>query len=89
MAFVLERDSDARQELVRNVRDVYRLRSQYIDHRVSVSEEAELEAFWYDARRMFLAAISNVGRFDTRMKFVEAIERLKFGGARSEAAGEA
>jgi hypothetical protein len=57
------------QEIVRNVRDIYHMRSQYIHHQISVSEEASIEKFFPTARAALDAALANVGRFATARDF--------------------
>lgn len=81
MAFLIEKDVTKRQDVVRNLRMIYGLRSQYIHHRVSVTEEKELEVFWINAWKTLLTAADNLDRFESHQKFIEGIEKIKFGGA--------
>jgi hypothetical protein len=80
MAFLLEKDPSQRQDIVRNVRDIYQARSRYIHHRISVSEEAAMEKFVVRARAAFEAALANARQVKTGLEFIEAIDRVKFGG---------
>ena len=50
MAFMLFQDSGARRDIVRNIKEIYHLRSQYIHHRVAAAEEQLLESFIENAR---------------------------------------
>jgi hypothetical protein len=50
MAFFLTSDSDRRANIAANVRPVYGMRSQYIHHRISVTEVSALNIFTTNAR---------------------------------------
>jgi hypothetical protein len=80
LAFLLHRDAGARQETVQNVREIYSMRSQYIHHRISVSQEGALETFFPTAARALLAATANMNQFATARDFIDAIDQVKFGG---------
>jgi len=80
LAFALERDATRRQEIVQNVREIYQMRSRYIHHRASVVEEEAVEKFIASARALFDGAMANASKFKTAREFVEAIDRVKFGG---------
>lgn len=80
IAFLIGLNPDERLEIVRNVRSIYAMRSKYIHHRVSVTDEAEIANFILTARVFFGAAITNSRNFKSKRDFIEAIERRKFGG---------
>ena len=80
LAFALEKDAGRRQEIVRNIREVYQMRSQYIHHRASVVEEEAILKFIVHARAIFDGAMASASKFKTVREFVDEIDRVKFGG---------
>jgi hypothetical protein len=79
-AFLLMRDHQARMEVVRNVKDAYHLRSQYIHHRVQGADEKLLEVFIRNAHFVLDRALRHVDKFQNKLDFLSAIDRIKFGG---------
>lgn len=79
MAFLIEKSGAGRRQVVRNLKSVYKIRSQYIHHRISVSEEQDLEVFWSNLFKVILAVIDNLGHFGSRADFVNAVDDIKFG----------
>jgi hypothetical protein len=80
MAFLLAKEPDRRIEIVNNVRETYNMRSQYIHHRISKMEETELNMFIVNAHATFFTALKNMSHSSTTTEFIDAIDRLKFGG---------
>lgn len=60
MAFLLSKDPATRMKIVELVREAYRMRSQYIHHRISISEENELQSFAVYARASISIALKNM-----------------------------
>ena len=83
MAFLIRKSSQARRDIVHNIRAVYKLRSRYIHHRVNVSEEHELEAFTLNAWQVLHVALSGTNSCPTREAFIDAIDQIKFGDDQS------
>lgn len=83
MAFLLKKEPEARREIVRNVKDMYKLRSGYVHHGVSVEQENELDMFWLNAWTALLTAVGDVARFSRRVDFIDKIDDIKFGGGTS------
>jgi hypothetical protein len=65
---------------LRNVREVYGIRSRYIHHQKSVSEESAFEQFFQFANACLFTALANMRSFSTALNFISAIDRVKFGG---------
>lgn len=64
-----------------NVRAVYKIRSQYIHHRISSIEEATLDIFTANAHaEVFFATLKDIENFKTPQDFINAIDRVNFGG---------
>jgi len=80
LAFLLHKDPNERQEIVRNVRDIYGIRSRYIHHQKSVPDESAVEKFFPIARSALFTALASTPNFSTAFDFVNAIDRVKFGG---------
>jgi hypothetical protein len=80
LAFLLHKNPVERQDVVRNVREIYGIRFRYIHHQKSVSEENALEKFFPIAKAALFAALANTQQFATSLEFIDAIERVKFGG---------
>jgi arginine/ornithine N-succinyltransferase beta subunit len=80
MAFLIEREAEARQKVVQNVRAAYGMRSKYIHHRITVLEEESLELFVANARKVLYISLMSADHFNLQADFVAAIDRIKFGG---------
>ena len=80
MAFLLVDGPAERQKVARNVRDTYHLRSQYIHHRIALTDQKELETFILNAHFTLVAALRAIGSFATKSDFLDRIDHIKFGG---------
>ena len=80
IAFLLTKDAARRVEIVGNVRSVYGMRSQYIHHRISRIEGDALATFIMNAHAALYTALMKMDRFKTPEAFIDAIDRVKFGG---------
>jgi hypothetical protein len=80
LAFLLHQDPIERQNTVRILREAYNLRSRYVHHQKSIAEENALEGFFPVATSALFSALANVGNFATALDFINAIDRVKFGG---------
>jgi hypothetical protein len=89
VAFLLFKQAESRWDTVRNLRRVYDMRSKYIHHRVSLSDERQLETFLRNANLTLSLALKYSSRFTTRADFISAIDQIKFGGPPRKAADEA
>jgi hypothetical protein len=56
------------------------MRSQYIHHRITKIEEDALAVFITNAHAALYTALMNMDKFNTPEAFIEAIDRVKFGG---------
>lgn len=80
LAFMLHNDSAQRQATVRALRDAYQLRSRYVHHQQSIEDEEALQAFFPIATSALFSALANAANFQTPTEFIDAIDRIKFGG---------
>jgi hypothetical protein len=82
MAMITYQASDKRKSLIKNVRDVYGVRSAFIHHGQSVSsDEIEImKEFMLNAWTFLCRVILNSNRFLTKEELIDAVERAKLGG---------
>ncbi|MDP9732131.1 UNVERIFIED_ORG: hypothetical protein QE446_003909 [Rhizobium sp. SORGH_AS260] len=80
VAFLTTSVPDKRQAIVENFRRTYKMRSQYIHHRLTTTDVEELDSAFENIRAALSQAIGNIGRFKTKDEFLAAIDRKKFGG---------
>jgi len=79
MAFILFRDPQARKDTVRNLKEAYSMRSQYIHHRIDSADRANLEILLRNAGFVLLYALRFIDRFNATNQFLDEIDNLKFG----------
>ncbi|WFU41798.1 HEPN domain-containing protein [Bradyrhizobium sp. CB82] len=79
IAFLTVPSVEDRLRVVASCKAVYGARSDYVHHRrrSPVSDE-NLELFFLMAHRALKSALANVGKFKTRVEFIEGIDRMKF-----------
>ncbi len=80
MAFLITKNPMERADVVSNVRRAYSIRSRYIHHRSEEIEYPTLNSFTAYAYAAFRAALSNMNKTKTPAEFIDAIDRIKFGG---------
>lgn len=80
MAFSIASEPEKRRAIVANLREAYRMRSQYIHHRLSTTDISIIDVAFWNIRAMLSQAVANLNRFQNKSQFIEAIERRKFGG---------
>ncbi|RWB22719.1 HEPN domain-containing protein [Mesorhizobium sp.] len=79
VAFLISNTPDKRQKIVENFKKSYKMRSQYIHHRLTEVDEIELNQVFFNIRTALAQAVANLERFKTRDDFLAAIDRTKFG----------
>ncbi|MGV1822182.1 hypothetical protein ACQZ63_23650 [Agrobacterium sp. CG160-95] len=79
VAFLTQTDPSKRQRVVENFREAYRMRSQYIHHRLTELDVRELDEAFTNIRAAISSAVSNANFFKTKDDFLAAIERKKYG----------
>jgi predicted Zn-dependent protease len=78
IAFSIASRADRRQEAARTLRSAYQIRSGRTHHGRPLEEVETIERFLGDAWAFFLNALRSVGRFKTRMEFLDHLDRLKY-----------
>jgi hypothetical protein len=79
LAFAISNDPRTRQDIAKNFRAAYSVRSRRSHHGKSITETDIIEEFLGNAWGFFLAAIRNVGRYKTREEFLDYLDRTKYG----------
>lgn len=77
MAFLIGKSLDDRKEIVKNVRNVYDLRSAFIHHGASVADYEVLEQFMLKTWYTIIQLISATGRFKSKDDFISKLEERK------------
>lgn len=81
MAFLLSNEPKSRQEIVKNFKNIYKMRSDYVHHRKTRNELQEMEYFALLAWRTMQTLLQNIGQFSKKQYFFEALEEMRYGGS--------
>jgi hypothetical protein len=81
MAFSIAKDPGTRQEIARNFRAVYAIRSGRTHHGRTIRETEEIERFLKNVWVFFLFLINDVGSYNTRTDWLDQVDRIKYGQA--------
>ncbi|MXN51999.1 hypothetical protein GR158_12780 [Shinella sp. AETb1-6] len=79
IAFLITTEPAQRQAIVDNIRKAYRMRSQYIHHRLTALDVEVLDQAFQDIRSALATAAASMNNFKTRDEFLGAIEKRKYG----------
>jgi hypothetical protein len=79
LAFAISNDPGTRQQIAQNLRATYSARSGRTHHGKSISETETIEKFLVNAWGFFQAAIQGVGRYQTRVEFLDYLDASKYG----------
>jgi hypothetical protein len=79
IAFAITNDPGTRQEIAQNLRAAYSERSGRSHHGKTIEDTETIEQFLRNAWAFFLTAIQGVGRYRTRMQFLDHLDRTKYG----------
>lgn len=77
LAFFTSQDLSERKAIIKNVRNVYGLRSKYLHHGHSSSDLEELSTFFVRVWIFYVQLVINSGHFKTKSEFLDAIDDLK------------
>lgn len=83
MAVLVGRTVDERLAIIKNVMDTYRLRSQFIHHRqgIGIDDVQTLQTFMANTWTcLYAIAVGNSNLFDSKQKFLDALERVRLSG---------
>lgn len=68
-----------RKSIIKNVKYIYGLRSRYLHHGHSSSEQEELSTFFFRVWLFYFKLLMSFRRFSSKSDFLEAIDDQKFG----------
>lgn len=79
IAFLTTTQPEKRQAIVENFRNAYKMRSQYIHHRLTTTDVSELDQAFVNIRAALAQAVVNLQKFKTKDDFLGAIDKTKLG----------
>lgn len=77
MAFLLENVADKRKTIIKNVKEVYAVRSKFIHHGQTIDEIESITTFMSSAYRFFMVLIMNINKFKNKLELIEKIEEIR------------
>jgi hypothetical protein len=77
MAFLIGKSVDHRKQIIKNVKDVYGLRSAFIHHGVFIADFEVMEKFMLHAWYTIIQLISVVEKFKSKDDFISRLEERK------------
>lgn len=78
VAFISTNDLSERKVLIKNIRDIYGLRSKYLHHGISQSESSIMTEFLHIVWVFFSLLLTSTERFDNKDQFLLHIDDLKY-----------
>ncbi|WP_295557688.1 HEPN domain-containing protein [uncultured Hyphomicrobium sp.] len=82
LAFTTAHTADEREKVIRNVKAIYKFRSNYLHHGATISERHEIGDFMMTAYNGLEVARRNNENFPSVEEFCSAVDRYKLGGVR-------
>ncbi len=79
LAFFISDKADERKIIVKNYAHIYKIRSKYLHHSVSVRDEIEMERFFQYVWRAFYLLLAKFGKYKTHKEFIDEVDSVKFG----------
>lgn len=77
IAFFISNNIDGRKKIIRNIKDVYGIRSKYLHHGYSSYELESISEFMLNTQVVIVGLLLNADRFVDKSAF-NAIEDIKF-----------
>lgn len=80
LAFALEIETEKRKRIVKNFKDIYSMRSNFVHHGndVDINQVDALKEFMMNTWRFLHHVIINANNFQTKLQMINAIENIKF-----------
>lgn len=78
IAFFISNNIDGRKKIIRNIKDVYGIRSKYLHHGYSSYELESISEFMLNTQVVIVGLLLNADRFVDKSAFINAIEDIKF-----------
>jgi len=80
LAICIKPDLERRKQVIKTLREVYSIRSNYLHHGNSSEERDQIKKFLMNAWEFFIVLISNSKTFKTRADFLTYLDDLKLSG---------
>ena len=77
MAFLLETELNKRKNVIKNVKNVYQIRSRYLHHGLPSDDISQLSYFLINVLNLFFNLLSLTKKFQTKKELLDAIEDHK------------
>jgi hypothetical protein len=80
LAFALEKEPENRKRIVKNFKEIYGMRSEFVHHGndVDIEQVNTLREFMMNTWRFLRLVINNANNFQTKIQMINAIENIKF-----------
>jgi hypothetical protein len=78
IAFLLGNTVDERKRIVKVIKEIYGLRSKLIHHGRTIDEKEKIKEYLIIVFNFYCLIIKQVSKYQTKAKFIEHIETLKF-----------
>ena len=79
LAFFVSDKPEERKIIVKNYREIYKIRSKYLHHRLSVGDEIEMERFFRHVWCAFYLLLARFEKYKTHKEFIDEVDSVKFG----------
>ena len=70
--------SEERKKIIKTIKQIYAIRSRYLHHGRVSSELELISDFMMLVWRFYITLLENITKFDTREKFLNAIDEIKY-----------
>lgn len=77
MAILIEKTAEKRKMVIKNVKEVYAVRSRFIHHGQTIDEIESITTFMFNSYRFFQILIIDINKFENKSEFIEKIEEIK------------
>jgi Apea-like HEPN len=79
LAFFISDKADERKNIVKNYGYIYKIRSKYLHHSISVKDEIQMEHFFQHVWRAFYLLLGRFSKYKTHKDFIDEVDSVKFG----------
>lgn len=77
MAFLIAKGVPERKAVIANIKEIYRLRSQFLHHGITIENLAAMRIFMRNAWMLFHALLRNSSRLKTMQNLFDSIDQIK------------
>lgn len=77
MAFIVGKDINERKNIIKNVKEVYNMRSRFFHHGYEIDDKDKIEMFMVHTWKLFFMIIENFEAYSSKDELISAIEERK------------